>query len=274
MRLAISNIAWKASEDDAVAEVMRRAGADAVELAPTVYWKDPLAAARSDRVALRDAWAARGLPVAALQSLLFGFPDLNLFDASTRGAMLDRLRGMLAVAADLGAGPLVFGSPRNRRRGDLTWAAALEVAVPFFRELGDEAARLGVCLCVEPNPPAYGCDFVTTAAEGRELVERVGASGFRLHLDAAGLLLAGDEPAVEMARSVHLLSHVHFSAPQLGPVGPGSAVDYTAVAAALRAAGYGGVVSIEMRPAPGLEETLRAVDAAIRTVREAIDART
>lgn len=267
MKLAISNIAWKPEDDGAIAETIRAAGADAVELAPTAYWPDPLAADPDARKGVREAWARRGLPVVALQSLLFGYPELNLFDETTRPELRRRLRGMLEVAADLGAGPLVLGSPKNRLRRGLAWRDALAVAVPFFRDLGDEATRLGVCLCIEPNPIEYGCDFVSTAAEGRELVEQVGSPGFRLHLDAAGLWLAGDDPAAEVSRSIRHLAHVHLSAPQLGPVAGASPVDYAAVVVALRGAGYQGCVSIEMRAAPDRQGRQVAVQEALRLVR-------
>lgn len=269
MKLAVSNIAWKPADDAEVGAVLRAEGADAVELAPTAYWPDPLKTPRADLRSLRAAWEGRGLPVVALQSLLFGFPDLNLFDDATRPAMLQRLAGMLEVAAELGAGPLVFGSPRNRLRRGLRWEAALDVAVPFFRALGERAGDLGVCLCIEPNPPAYGCDFVTNAAEGRELVATVASPGFGLHLDVAGLSMAGDDPAAELERSAGMLRHVHFSAPGLAPVGAAD-LDYAGVAARLRAIGWTGVASIEMKAAETVPLRVEAVRAALRLLRPLI----
>jgi D-psicose/D-tagatose/L-ribulose 3-epimerase len=267
VRLVVSNIAWKPADDEAVAPVLRECGADAVELAPTAYWPDPLMASAGDRAALRGAWEGRGLPVVALQSLLFGYPQLNLFDPATRDATRERLAGMLEVAADLGARVLVFGSPRNRARGGLGDEEALAIAVPFFRALGERAAALGVCLCIEPNPPVYGCDFVTTPEQGRDLVTRVGSPGFGFHLDAAGTLLAGEDPIAEAGRSAATLRHFHASAPQLGPVGPGAGVDYAGAVGALLRGGYRGDVSIEMRAAETVEGRLEAVRQALATLR-------
>ena len=54
----------------------------------------------------------RGVSVVALQALLFGRPDLVLFESpERRSATLDYLEGVLRLASWLGAGPLVFGSP-------------------------------------------------------------------------------------------------------------------------------------------------------------------
>lgn len=263
MRLAISNIAWTPAQDGDAAAELRAAGADAVELAPTTIWPDPLLASAADRRAVRDLWAARGFPIVALQSLVFGRPDLQLFDPGTRGELLDRLVGICEVARELGATRLVFGSPKNRLRGALSPEAAFEAAVPFFGEVGRAAEALGVVLCVEPNPVQYGCDFVTTAAEGRALVEAVASPGFGLHLDAAGMLLAGDDAPAEIARSLRLLRHVHLSAPQLGPVGAGSPVDARAIVGALARGGYDGVLSIEMRAGATEAENLARVREAL-----------
>ena len=66
------------------------------------------------------------------------------------------------------------------------------IAVAAFRELGDCASRHRVIFCIEPNPTAYDCDFITGAGEGADLVERVDCQGFGLHLDTAAMMLAGD----------------------------------------------------------------------------------
>lgn len=270
MRLAISNIAWAPDQDDAVAAILRAEGVTGVELAPTTLWSDPWRSTRAERAAVREAWGARGLQIVALQSLLFGHPHLQLLDPATVDEVRERLVGMVELAAALGAGRLVLGSPKNRLRGARTWAEALGLAVPVLARIGAEAERHHVALCIEPNPPCYGCDFVTTAAEGRAIVERVGSPGFRLHLDAAGMRLAGDEAAREIALAAPMLGHFHMSAPDLGPVGPDSPVDASAALQALRAAGYDGWVSIEMRRDPVPEESLRRVSAAVRHCRAAL----
>lgn len=267
MRLAVSAIAWLPEEDDLAARVIRHGGAGAVELAPTAYWPDPVLAPREERRALRSRWERRGLPVAAIQSLLYGFPDLALFDPATRPALRERLVGMLDVAQDLGAGVLVLGSPRNRRRGMLSPESAMNVAVSFFRELGDRAGDRGVCLCIEPNPAAYGCDFVTTAAEGRALVERVASPGIGLHLDTGAMHLAGDDLAGEARAGGPLVRHLHVSTPGLGQVGPVLPFDLPGLLHGLASSGYRGFVSVEMRAAASREDRLHALDVAVETVR-------
>jgi D-psicose/D-tagatose/L-ribulose 3-epimerase len=259
MRLAFSNLAWPADLDAAVLPELPGWGFGSLEVAPTRLWADPLAQDADEVAAARAAVEARGLRVVALQSLLFGRPQFRLFgDAEARRGLADHLAGMAGLAAGLGATRLVFGSPGNRRRGDLPVAHADEIAAEVFAGLGARAADLGVCFCIEANPTDYGCDWLTDAVASTAFVRAVDSPGVRLHLDTACMALAGDDAVERVHAGADVLAHVHASAPQLGPVGPDGPIDHEAVAGALRAVDYDGHVSVEMLP-PGEDDLTGAV---------------
>jgi D-psicose/D-tagatose/L-ribulose 3-epimerase len=267
MRLAISNIVWPAGADDAVAPLLQNQGVEGVELALTKIWPEPLAASEREVRAYRERWEKRGVRIAALQALLYGKPHLTLFDSeAARRQMLDYLAGIIERAGWLGASALVFGSPRNRRRGERSDTEAWDIAVPFFRELGHIAHQHGVNFCIEPNPKDYGCDFVTTVAEGIELVDAVAEEGFHLHLDTGGMALSGDPPETSIASSGERFRHFHVSAPHLAEVERG-AVLHDECAGALRAMKYSGWVSIEMGESKEADSWLAAIDRALAFVR-------
>jgi sugar phosphate isomerase/epimerase len=257
MRLAVSNLAWSRPDDARAAAILVGAGAAGIELAPTKVWPEPLEVAPAAVRAYRSFWSEHGLEVVALQALLYGHPELVLFEGPrARRALLARLDGMAALAELLGAPVLVFGAPANRRRGELSAEAAREIATAFFREAGSLCADRGVVICIEPNPPESGCDFVTTLREGVELVRLVDSPGVRLHLDSAALTLAGDQPA-ELVAAMPLLHHFHVSEPGLAPIGSGG-VDHAGFGRALAAAGYCGWRSLELKEA-GLDELRRSL---------------
>lgn len=262
MRLAVSNIAWPADEEADVAAGLREAKIDAVELAPTKIFTDPLATSAGERADYLAFWADHGIDVVAFQSMLFGRLDLTLFDdPSVTASTVDYLSRFIELAGQLGAGVLVFGSPKNRRVPEgMTPDEATAIAVEVFGKLGDVASDNGTLFCIEPNPVAYDCNFVTDAASGLELVRAVDRPGFGLHLDAAGMTLAGDDIGASIRAAGPLLRHFHASAPYLGALET-EAVDHAAAAAALRDIDYSGIVSIEMRPGEPGEGTDRAVAA-------------
>jgi sugar phosphate isomerase/epimerase len=200
--------------------------------------------------------------VVSLQALLFGRPDLAIFGAQAdREKTFAYLAAIIRLGSRLGAGALVFGSPRNRRIGGLSASEADELAVPFFRELGRIAASERTLLVLEPNPSDYGCDYIRTASEALELVRAVDSPGFRLHLDSGAMTLS-KEPVEDAVRTAApYLAHFQASEAELAPVGSGS-VDHRRFARALREIRYAGWVSVEMRA---------AADDAVGAVRKALE---
>ena len=270
MRLAISNIAWDASEDEAVAELLKRYGVDAIDIAPGKYFPDPAKATDEDIVCVRNWWAERGIEITGMQALLFGTSGLNLFASpEVQAAMLQHLTAVCRIGADLGATRLVFGSPKNRDRNGVIDERVMEIAIPFFRRLGDIARLHNVMICLEPNPTCYGANFMTTSAETAEVVEQVAHPSIRMQLDTGALTINDEAPATVLQSSAMLIGHIHASEPDLVPLGDGR-TNHTAVAECLKQRLSDHVVSIEMlatKNEPHLVSIERALRVAIRYYR-------
>ena len=253
MNLSISNIAWASEDEPLAAEILRESGLARVEVAPTKIWNEPLRTGDDDIERYRGFWSERGIEIVALQALLFGRPDLTVFEsAEARAETLEYLRGIARLGSKLGARVLVFGSPKNRRVNGRPPEEVDDIAVAFFKAVGEAARDEGVILCIEPNPPQYDCDFVTTSAEGLELVRKVDSAGFGLHLDAAAMTLSGESLEPALMNAAGAICHFHASEPNLGPLGKGG-VDHDTLASLLNRIGYSNCVSVEMRHDPDAE---------------------
>lgn len=249
MKLAVSSIAWTNEEETAIAEKLQELGVTHVEIAPTKLWDDPTQTTVEQAKAYVDWWAQYGVTVSAFQSMLFARPDLKLFESNeNRQEMVEYMSKFIELAGVMGAKKLVFGSPKNRQRGDMPVQQANDVAVAFFDELGNVAVKNGVVLCLEPNAPQYNCDFVTNAKEGVELVRTVNNPGLGLHLDTACMALAGDDLGESIHASKDILEHFHISSPMLEQVENRDDVNHIGAAQALRDIDYEKIISIEMRP--------------------------
>lgn len=259
MKLAASNIAWERHDDPSILALLRHRGITGIEVAPTRVWPGWAGATPAAAAAYRRHLADEGFECPALQAVLFDRSGLALFGSPAECQALVRHLARVAELADaLGAPVVVLGAPKVRDRAALAPDEAMEQAAELLREVGKVYASQGVRLCIEPNPTVYGCNFVTTSGEGAALVARCMSAGVGLHLDAAGMHLAGEEPAEAVRGLAGRFAHFHASEPQLGrfdtPV-----VDHAAVGQALRGACYGGWVSLEMRPQP---DEAAALDAA------------
>jgi D-psicose/D-tagatose/L-ribulose 3-epimerase len=260
--LAVSNIAWPAGEEahEEALRILLDGGATGVEVAPSLLFTDPVHVTRDEIRATRDRFEKHGLPVVAMQALLFNKPDLKVFGTpEEQAALKEHLRAMAALAAGLGARVLVFGSPKNRLRGSLTLEQASEQAAPFFRSLGKIAEDLGVAFGMEANPPGYGCDWLTTLAEADAFVREVASPGIALHGDAGGMIMTGQSPPSFQAS----LIHHHASEPELAPLTVRQ--EHKEIADWLHHSGHAGWISIEMRkPATDWQGALRNALAAAR----------
>lgn len=270
MRLAISNIAWDVSEDDAVARLLTKLGIDAIDVAPGKYFPDPAKAKEEDLSKVKQWWSERGIEMTGMQALLFGTTDLNVFDTpDIQKALLDRLKAVCRIGAGLGATRLVFGSPKNRDRSGLSDDQALDEAVHFFQRLGDIAQAHGVIVCLEPNPPRYGANFMTSSAETAHVVNTVGHGAIRMQFDTGALAINEESPEAVLASSAHLIGHVHASEPDLVPLGDGG-TNHRLLHQALLNHLPNHVVSIEMvatKEEPHLVSIERALSCAIECYR-------
>ncbi|RDJ98748.1 sugar phosphate isomerase/epimerase family protein [Paraburkholderia lacunae] len=270
MRIAISNIAWEVADDQLVAELLRLHDVDAIDVAPGKYFPDPKAAEAADIARVRAWWENQGIEITGMQSLLFGTTGLNLFGAAeSQEAMLDHLRAVCRIGSGLGATKLVFGSPRNRDRSGLTDEAAHDIAVTFFRRLGDIAAEHGVVVCLEPNPPCYGANFMTNSRDTATVVSAVSHPAIRMQLDTGAVTINGEDARDVIAENAPWIGHVHASEPNLVTLGEGG-TNHSAVAEVLSELMPEQVVSIEMlapKNGSAADAIRRAVGQAIRYYR-------
>ena len=258
MKFAVSNIAWPVAEDFKAYDLLGGLGVHHLEIAPPRFWPDLAKADEKDVRKRAEEITERGLKVCAFQALLFGKPELQVFGEAGGKACLDYLKAICQVAGWMGAGAMVFGSPKNRLRGTLSRAEATKRAVDFFRYVGDASAASRTVMCVEPNPPEYGGDFLLTVEEAAELVYLVDSPGIKLNLDMGELIMNGADVGRSITDYLPLAGHFHASEPMLAPFDPEREAHRQA-AEALKDADYQGVVSLEMKtPSQGLPAVLEA----------------
>ncbi len=264
MNLAVSNIAWTNEEEPEVAALLEELGVKYIEVAPTKKWENPTKATQAEINAYKQFWQSYGIEIVAFQSMLFTHPELKIFESeSNRTETAEYLKDFISLAANMGAGVLVFGSPKNRQHGERDDVSTQSIARNFFAELGEKAKDAKVRFCIEPNAPQYVCDFVTTARQGIEIVEAVNSPGFGLHLDIACMTLAEDNIRDSIMAAAPILEHFHISSPMLDTVEDRADVNHREAADTLRAIGYDKYVSIEMKPAAVGENVERVKNAVL-----------
>ena len=115
-------------------------------------------------------------------------------------------------------------------------------AEAFFMQAGNLAARYGVHLALEANPPMY-TNYLNDTADAFALVKRLDNPGLSVNFDLSTVLAQG-EKLQTFIDDMQYVSHVHISEPGLAPIQ--KRPEHRELALLLGAVGYRGFVSIEM----------------------------
>ncbi|MDP8990487.1 MAG: sugar phosphate isomerase/epimerase [Acidobacteriota bacterium] len=250
MNLAVSNIAWSVGIEADALTLLRQRQIAGIEVAPTRWWADWQGMSPAAGKCFTENYATHGFTVPSLQAILFGRPEDKLFGSDAqRESLMGHLQRCADLAQAIGARSLVFGAPKNRELCGVSQESAFGLAREFFSAVGAYYEKRGVCLCLEPNPPQYGCQFITGSADAGRLVKTVNSPGFGLHLDTACMYLAGENIVESVRQNFEILRHFHVSEPYLGSF-EAPVIDHKSVAKILNELEYTAWISLEMRELP------------------------
>lgn len=253
MRLAISNIAWAPGEIADALFAMEEFGARGLEIAPRLAFPaepDPFMPSRPAVSAFVRLVHSHNIEIVSMQSLMFGVSGAKLFgNNDERAAFFSGVSRAIGLAQILSIPNIVMGSPANRVIPDeLLREHAWTQAIEIFRRLADIALKANTKIALEPNPAAYGTNFLTTVGESVRFCRLVDHPAVTVNFDIGSLHMNHefDQAAILFEDAKSIVSHVHISEPQLAPA-PHNADMFRTTALAFLSAGYEGWMSIEMR---------------------------
>jgi sugar phosphate isomerase/epimerase len=241
MKLSISNIAWTLENDENVYGMMKQYGFEGLEIAPTrIFPEKPYDKNDEAKQWAEDIYNGYGLSVSSMQSIWYGVQEKIFGTEEERKILLEYTKKAIDFAVSIKCKNLVFGCPRNR---NIPEGVNDDVAVSFFRELGDYAYSVGTVIGMEANPTIYNTNYINTTESALELIDRVNSKGFKLNLDI-GTMIQNQEDLEVLKNNVSKINHVHISEPGLKPIEERGL--HKELYKILEAEGYQGYVSIEM----------------------------
>jgi sugar phosphate isomerase/epimerase len=248
MRISLCNEVIRELAIERQFEFARKVGYDGLEIAPFTLGEEPHRLSAAQRAAVRKAAADAGIPVTGLHYLMLAPKGLSITssDAGQRARSVEVMRGLCALAADLGAGLLVHGSPAQRRLEPGREAEGRKWGAESFAAVADAAAKAGVTYCVEPLAPPEA-DFLLSVAEAAAIVRAIASPAVKTMIDCSAAGRAETQAIPDLIRQwlpTGLVAHIHFNDPNRRGPGEG-ALAFGPILAALRKGGYAGRAAVE-----------------------------
>lgn len=215
MKLSISNIGWSVEQDEKIYALMQKYEYSGLEIAPTrVFLENPY-----DNLDEKKQWylnlkAKYGFSIPSMQSIWYGREEKIFGSIEERTILFNYTKKAIDFASAISCKNLVFGCPKNRK---LPEGADIDLAVTFFKELGDYAAEKNTVIGLEANPTIYHTNYINDTKSAIELIKQVNSKGFRLNLDI-GTIIYNGENIIDLEKNVSLINHVHISEPELQPI--------------------------------------------------------
>ena len=226
----------------------RPSAATRASRSPLSHWPPGRATCRTPSARRSAArWKRPGLEVVGLHWLLAKTEGLHLTspDAARAERTADYLVDLTRLCGDLGGRVMVLGSPVQRNLAEgVTKARGMDYATEVLCAVLPVLESNRVVLALEPLGPQE-TNFLLTAAEAVELIDRAGSPQIQLHLDCKAMATESTPIAELIRQNRRWLAHFHANDPNRQGPGFGS-LDFVPIFEALKEVRYDGWVSVEV----------------------------
>ena len=202
--LCISNICVNEISQLQFSSILKVLGFKNVEVAPTKLidnWNE------LNKINF-DVFIKNNINPYSFQSITYTLNDLNIF-SEKRNQLLEHLKNVIDTASKQNIKILVFGCPRNRKIININNNNE-EIAINFFREIGDYCKNKSVKICVEPNSKKYNCNFINSIEEAEIFVKKVNNPNIRMMLDLGNAIMENNN-LNKIILLKDIVEHIHVS---------------------------------------------------------------
>ena len=201
--------------------------------------------------------ARRGIAASSIGTgMAYGAEGLNMTsaDAAVRKAALQRLKDQMDLGATLRC-PVIIGSMRGMIGPVETFADVDARMVDGMKELADYAETTDTELVIEAIN-RFETNYLKTAQDVLELIDRVGSVRVKVHLDTYHMNLEERSFRAAILSCAGKLGHVHVADNMRSYPGAGM-IDFREIISALLEIGYTRSLTMECNPGADGRETVR-----------------
>ncbi len=209
MNLSISNLSFNFEESEAI-KIMQKHNFNNIELSITKKFGSWDNLKTNEIKDYKNYLNNEGLQVCSLQSLFYG-KDYNLFHQTDQ--FIEHFKSVIEFSNLLECKYLVFGSPRNRRIGDLSIQDGNQIFINTFKKIAEFNKE--VTIGIETNPMYYNCDYLCSYYDVKNILQQINKENIKFHFDLACVLLNGDSAYKIYDLEKNNLDLIHISCKDL-----------------------------------------------------------
>ncbi len=247
MKYAICNETFENWEHARICGFIKSAGYQGLEIAPFTLANLITSVSSLTRAKLKKEAEVEGIKIIGLHWLLAkteGF-CLTSPEIQIRKATANYLVELAKACQELGGNILVLGSPAQRRiPAGYSKEKATEFAVDTLKRTIEGIGKTGVKVCLEPLSPP-DADFLNTAKEGADILDKINHPSFCLHLDVKAMSTETSPTTEVIKEFIGRTGHFHANDHNLRGPGFGN-VDFVPIFQALLEKKYDHWVSVEV----------------------------
>jgi D-psicose/D-tagatose/L-ribulose 3-epimerase len=249
MRISLCNEVLRELDFAGQCVLAKGLGYDGLELAPFTLSDEPQRLPYGRRTELRRIAEDTGLAITGLHWLLLVPEGLSITSDhyGERMRVVEVMRRLIELCADLGGEVLVHGSPGQRRIAPgQSPDAALAHATECFAAIAEDAGKAGVTYCIEPLAPSE-TPLINRVEEAAAIVRTIDSPAVRTMIDTCAAGNAEPQPIPDLIDRWlpgGQVAHIHLNDPNRRAPGQGE-LRFGPILAALQRQGYAGIASVE-----------------------------
>ncbi len=187
--------------------------------------------------------------IATGQACLFDQLCLGSEDEQIKSKAVEHFKAITLLAKKINSGAVIIGGIRGRLSGSGDdFQRNFDNGVNAIRQCAEWTDANDIPLLIEPIN-RYETNWIFTAADGRDLIERIGINSVKLLLDTFHMNIEESNIADAILKTGDQLGYVHFADNTRHAPGQGQ-TDFKGILSALEKIGYSGPVVAEVLPLP------------------------
>jgi sugar phosphate isomerase/epimerase len=132
------------------------------------------------------------IKISSVQAI-FHKKKLNVLKIDDHEKIIKHLSKILLIAKLLKTKNLIFGSPKNRIKRDLSNQDAFKIFKNLLGKIQSKLIKNNMNFCIEPNSKYYGCDFILNSSDALKFINYAKIKNLAINFDTGNALLEKDK---------------------------------------------------------------------------------